>query len=62
MTTAAFIPFWSKGKDSFLSDPPNADLSILEGSELRQVVVVLEQPELYGDNLTYSVKIVSGDA
>ena len=61
MTTAAFIPFWSKGKDSFLSDPPNADLSILEGSELRQVVVVLEQPELNGDNLTYSVKIVSGD-
>ena len=44
MTTAAFIPFWSKGKDSFLSNPPNADLSILEGSELRQVVVVLEQP------------------
>jgi hypothetical protein len=61
MTTAAFIPFWSKGKDSFLSDPPNADLSILEGSELKQVVVVLEQPELNGDNLTYSVKIVSGD-
>src|SRR5690348_5272895 len=25
MKTAAFVPFWSKGKDSFLSDPPNAD-------------------------------------
>ncbi|MGO4840693.1 hypothetical protein AB4144_51430, partial [Rhizobiaceae sp. 2RAB30] len=35
MDTAAFIPFWSKGADSFLSDPPNADLSILEGSELK---------------------------
>ena len=31
MRTAAFVPFWSKGKDSFLSDPPNADISILEG-------------------------------
>jgi hypothetical protein len=61
MKTAAFIPFWSKGKDSFLSDPPNADLSILEGSELRQVVVVLEQPELNGDKLSYTVKVVGGE-
>ena len=55
MKTAAFIPFWSKGKDSFLSDPPNADLSILEGNELKQVVVVLEnrtesrQSHLFGE-------------
>jgi hypothetical protein len=61
MKTAAFIPFWSKGKDSFLSDPPNADLSILEGNELQQVVVVLENPELSGNDLTYSVKVVSGE-
>ena len=61
MKTAAFIPFWSKGKDSFLSDPPNADLSILEGSELKQVVVVLEQPELDGDKLSYTVKVVGGE-
>jgi hypothetical protein len=61
MTTAAFVPFWSKGKDSFLSDPPNADLSILEGSELKQVVLVLQEPELNGADLTYSVKVVSGE-
>jgi hypothetical protein len=61
MDTTAFVPFWSKGKDSFLSDPPNADLSILEGSELTQVVVVLENPELNGSDLTYSVKVVSGE-
>ena len=24
MTTAAFIPFWSKGKDNFASNPPNS--------------------------------------
>ncbi|BCH24019.1 hypothetical protein [Mesorhizobium sp. L-8-3] len=61
MDTAAFIPFWSTGKDSFLSDPPNADLSILEGSELTQVVVVLENPELSGNDLTYTVKVVGGE-
>ena len=52
MRTAAFVPFWSKGKDSFLSDPPNADISILEGDQLRQIVAVLQDPVLQGDNLT----------
>jgi hypothetical protein len=61
MTTAAFIPFWSQGKDNFASNPPNADISILEGSELRQVVAVLQDPVLQGDNLTYTVKILQGD-
>ncbi len=40
MKTTTFVPFWSTGKDSFLSDPPNADLSILEGEQLRQVVLL----------------------
>jgi hypothetical protein len=61
MRTAAFVPFWSKGKDSFLSDPPNADISILEGDQLRQIVAVLQDPVLQGDNLTYTVKVVQGD-
>ncbi len=61
MTTAAFIPFWSQGKDNFASTPPNADVSILEGSELTQVVVVLQDPVLHGDNLSYTVKILQGD-
>ena len=61
MKTAAFVPFWSTGKDSFLKDPPNADVSILEGDKLRQVVVVLQAPELKGDNLTYTVKVLQGE-
>jgi hypothetical protein len=61
MKTAAFVPFWSKGKDSFLSDPPNADISILEGDQLRQIVAVLQDPALQGDNLTYTIKVVQGD-
>jgi len=61
MKTTAFVPFWSKGKDSFLSDPPNADISIVEGDKLRQVVTVLQAPELKGDTLTYTVKVLQGD-
>jgi len=61
MKTADFVPFWSEGKDSFLSDPPNADVSIVEGKELRQVVVVLQDPELNGDDLSYTVKVLEGE-
>lgn len=61
MKTAAFVPFWSTGKDSFLSDPPNADLSILDGKELRQVVVVLRDPQLAGNDLSYTVEIIDGE-
>lgn len=61
MSTEAFLPFWSKGKDSFFADPPNADLSILEGNTLQQVVVVLKDPVLEGDSLTYTIEVVDGD-
>ena len=61
MKTTAFVPFWSTGKDSFLKDPPNADISIIEGDKLRQVVVVLQAPELKSDALTYTVKVLQGD-
>lgn len=61
MKTSAFIPFWSEGTDSFLSDPPNADLSIMEDGALRQTVVVLRDPVLNGSDLHYTVEIVAGD-
>jgi hypothetical protein len=61
MKTTAFIPFWSEGKDSFKSNPPNADISLLEGKTLNQIVVELQDPVLVGDNLTYSVKLLQGE-
>jgi hypothetical protein len=60
MKTTRFIPFWSEGKDSFKSNPPNADISIIEGKELKQIVVELQDPVLNGDNLAYTVKILQG--
>lgn len=61
MSTSKFVPFWSEGPDSFQSDPPNADVSILENGELRQTVVVLTDPELSGEDLTYTVKVIQGE-
>ena len=61
MTTESFVPFWSEGKDSFLSDPPNADISILEKGTLRQTVAVLHDPTLENGDLHYTVEIIDGD-
>ncbi len=61
METTAFIPFWSLGKDSFAKNPPNADVSIIEGDNMRQVVVELQNPALESDTLRYTVKILQGD-
>jgi hypothetical protein len=61
MKTSAFVPFWSQGTDSFANDPPNADVSIIEGDVMRQVVVELKDPNLDGDVLRYRVKVLQGD-
>jgi hypothetical protein len=61
MKTTAFIPFWGEGKDSFKSNPPNADISIIEGKTLKQIVVELQDPVLKGGNLTYAVKVLEGE-
>lgn len=60
MRTTAFIPFWNEGKDSFKSDPPNADVSVLDGNKLIQTIAELQDPVLDGDSLSYTVKIISG--
>jgi hypothetical protein len=61
MKTAAFVPFWSTGKDSFLSDPPSADISIVEGNQLQQIVAILKDPLLDGENLTYTIQTLKGE-
>lgn len=60
MATARFVPFWGEGKDSFLKDPPNATLSFLEDKDMADAVVVLHEPILDGDDLTYKVQIIEG--
>jgi hypothetical protein len=60
MKTTAFIPFWSQGKDSFSKDPPNADVSIIDGDTMHQVVAVLQDPVLEGDSLRYKVRVLQG--
>ena len=59
--TGAFVPFWSKGKNGFLFDPTNADTSILEGDQLRQIVAVADDPVRKANGLTYTAKVLPVD-
>ncbi len=61
MPTEAFIPLWKNGKDSFLKNPPNANLSVFKDGEVSDFVVVLSNPTYDGDTMTYDVKVLEGD-
>lgn len=60
-TTAELVQDWSEGEDSFASDPPNATLSILGSEdEIKDIVVVLSDPVLADEQLTYTIKVLDG--
>ena len=63
MATDDFVPFWSEaaaGGKSFEAVPPNADLAILEGDKMDNVVVTLHNPKLEGGDLSYRVDVLEG--
>ncbi len=59
--TDEFFDTWGEGDDSFASDPPNAVLSIFSEDEVNDVVVVLKDPALDGDQMSYQVDILDGE-
>jgi hypothetical protein len=61
ITTEEFFDTWEDGDDSFASDPPNAVLSIFSDEEVNDVVVVLQEPALVGDQMSYQVDILDGE-
>lgn len=60
MPTSNMVPMWGEGKDSFLKDAPNATLSIFNGATVSNAVVVLNQPQLSGSDLSYEVTVLDG--
>ena len=61
ITSEEFFDSWGEGDDSFASDPPNAVLSIFSEEEVNDVVVVLQDPALVGDQMSYQVEILDGE-
>ena len=62
LSSRQFVANWGEGDNSFAQDPPNAVLSFAEPGERPpvDVVVVIKDPHLDGDMLTYSITVLDG--
>jgi len=62
MSSRQFIANWAQGDNSFAENPPNAVLSFAQpgDSPPEDAVVVIQDPHLDGDALTYSIKVLDG--
>jgi hypothetical protein len=62
LPTERFVGLWDEGENSFKVDPPNAVLSFLDldGSPPADAVVMLSEPSLEADSLTYKVDVLEG--
>jgi hypothetical protein len=60
LRTSDFVGRWTKGSDNFAANPPNATLSVFGVTEVTSVVVVLTNPKLDRNTLSYTVKILEG--
>ncbi len=60
VSTQEFVDHWSKGKDSFEANPPNAVLSTLQHKIPLDIVVQLREPRLGGGALIYDVEVLDG--
>jgi hypothetical protein len=59
--TEEFVAEWGVGDDNFASNPPNATLSVLSGTEPQDVVVVLSEPRLEDGDLLFNVSVIEGN-
>ena len=57
-----FLELWDDDTTNFAVEPPHAVLSFLDepAEALADVVVVLHEPRLDGDQLTYRVEVLNG--
>ncbi len=62
MPSRQFVDVWGEGDNSFAANPPNAVLSFAEpGDRLPEdAVVVIQDPQLNGDVLSYRIELLDG--
>lgn len=65
ITMPAYFDEWTDkaGPDNFKNDPPNATLSVYEGSNKENTLAVIEisNPVMEGKDLIYKYKIIEGE-
>jgi hypothetical protein len=59
-TTQEYVDHWAVGDNNFKSNPPNAVISILSGTEPEDITVVLTEPRFEDADLLYNVEVLDG--
>ena len=62
MLSRQFVANWAAGEQQLRGQPPNAVLTFAEAGDRppEDAVVVIQDPHLDGDALTYSIKLLDG--
>ena len=62
MSSRQFVADWGQGDNSFAQNPPNAVLSFADAGDRppEDAVVVIQDPHLDGDALSYRIKVLDG--
>jgi hypothetical protein len=62
ISSAKFVNQWGEGDNSFAEDPPNAVVSFMETGDTvpEEATIVLRDPQIAGDALSYKVDILEG--
>lgn len=61
IATKDLVDIWTKGKDSFADDPPNAAVVGEVDGKPTTLIVEITNPQLSGDNLTFSYSLIEGE-
>ena len=59
--TPEFVSQWGIGADNFAENPPNALLSMFDDDVVNDVVLILSDPRLDSDDLSYAIDLSEGE-
>ena len=58
--TDEFVSAWGEDDDTFAENPPNALLSVADGSNVSNAIVILSDPQLSDGDLRYAIDLSDG--
>jgi len=61
MSVKKFRSIWTKGINSFNSDPPNAILSVISEGKDKNSVMIISNPKIIQNSIEFDVKKIEGE-
>lgn len=59
LSLESFLELWDDSLDNFRKDPPNAEFSMYQENGDKHSVLIISNPEIKGDNISFEVKLLN---